>query len=899
MTPNNPVDQRFFAVKKLPGEFCELSILPKPEEGGLGYHREQAGGSALHDNNENTICRSFRVLIFMLFGFGGVFLQAQIPSLPTLHDFIDGSERAPLAISREVVPDKPFSVIGSRGALLGHQNGMYEAWIFPWKIFSGMRITAEMQDYPVPIDVNQHAAEIDVTPDHTTITYSHQNFTVKQIMIAPKETTERAGVLIFYTIQAVRPITLTFSFEPVMQRMWPADSEGHPSADWVRTAGASGFYMVEDTFPDHYAALAMPGAEPGIPPPYDENATPWPVQFILHYDPKRDAGKLFPFLITFADHTPSVSQADAAKSLATLGGAAESIYRMNESYYQGFLAQHTSIDTPDPDLNAAFSWAEASIDQLRVRTQEDQNQSALTAGFLASGDSARPGFGWFFGRDALWSLYAVNSYGDFETARQEIAFLLQRQRADGKIMHEWSQTAGLVDWRSLPFEYAAADSTALLQMAVDDYLRISGDAAFVRANWDALALAWQFEISHVSADGIYNNQEGSGWVESWVPSMPHQEIYLAALDEQASLAFADLAQTAGHSDLAQAAKQRAAKIGEAIEKEYFLPASGLYAFSHHTDGSTDDTPTIFPSVAWWDGTFKLDHTDQMFARWASSEFSTDWGTRILSDRVSFYDPISYHQGTVWPLYTGWVSLAEYRAGHELSGYAHLMQNANLTWAQDLGSVTELLSGQFYQATGRSTAHQLWSSAMVISPVLRGMFGLEWNAASQTLTVTPHLPADWKTATIRHLPFAENNLDLTFTRRGQELMVQASGTAAEKIHLQSRAPGAKLERAKIEGTSLHIPLPAAEVAIPAHLPAFGQETKQMKVLNQQSTANGIVLTLAAQASSRQTVILRENAPNMKVHTQDAQIGADIDGLRTVTIDFPSGEGYVTKTVTLSW
>jgi hypothetical protein len=243
-----------------------------------------------------------------------------------------------------------------------------------------------------------------------------------------------------------------------------------------------------------------------------------------------------------------------------------------------------------------------------------------------------------------------------------------------------------------------------------------------------------------------------------------------------------------------------------------------------------------------------------------------------------------------------------------------MQNANLTWAQDLGSVTELLSGQFYQATGRSTAHQLWSSAMVISPVLRGMFGLEWNAASHTLTVTPHLPADWKTATIRHLPFAENNLELTFTRRGQELIVQASGTSAEKILLQSRAAGAKVERGKIErattegatserGTAqdatLRIPLPAAEVAIPAHSPAFGQETQQMKVLNQQDTANEMALTLAAQASSRQTVVLRENAPNKKVHTNDGQIGAAIDGLRTVTIDFPAGEGYVTKTVTFSW
>src|SRR6202030_2651888 len=113
---------------------------------------------------------------------------------------------------------------------------------------------------------------------------------------------------------------------------------------------------------------------------------------------------------------------------------------------------------------------------------------------------------------------------------------------------------------------------------------------------------------------------------------------------------------------------------------------------------------------------------------------------------------------------------------------HLMQNANLTWSQDLGNTTELLSGQFYQVLGRSTAHQLWSSAMVISPVLRGLFGLEWNAPSNTLTVTPHLPAGWTEATIRRVPFGDRSIDLTFRREGRELVVEASGDA--KLHLAS-------------------------------------------------------------------------------------------------------------------
>ena len=83
---------------------------------------------------------------------------------------------------------------------------------------------------------------------------------------------------------------------------------------------------------------------------------------------------------------------------------------------------------------------EVSIEQLRAIAQPS-GETALVAGYYASGDSARPGFGWFFGRDALYTLYAVNGYGDFALSKAELEFLIQRQRSDGKIMHEYSQTA--------------------------------------------------------------------------------------------------------------------------------------------------------------------------------------------------------------------------------------------------------------------------------------------------------------------------------------------------------------------------------------------------------------------------------------------------------------------------
>src|SRR5258708_23902329 len=64
----------------------------------------------------------------------------------------------PLKIVRTAVPSRPFTVVGPRGAILGQQDGSFEAWIFPWKTFTNLRLSAAMTDYPVPIDRNRQTA---------------------------------------------------------------------------------------------------------------------------------------------------------------------------------------------------------------------------------------------------------------------------------------------------------------------------------------------------------------------------------------------------------------------------------------------------------------------------------------------------------------------------------------------------------------------------------------------------------------------------------------------------------------------------------------------------------------------------------------------------------------------
>ena len=352
---------------------------------------------------------------------------------------------------------------------------------------------------------------------------------------------------------------------------------------------------------------------------------------------------------------------------------------------------------------------------------------------------------------------------------------MKRQRDDGKIMHEYSQTAAFIDWRSFPYMYAAADATPLFLLATADYVRSSGDVAFLTAHRDAVEKAWAFETSHADPNGIYSNAQGTGWVESWPSGMPHQEVYLAFLDQQASAAMAQLEELLHDSTKAQSARSRAEAIAKTIQAQFWDKDKSCYAFSRNADGTLDRTSTVYPALAWWSGKGLAGEgsiptqTGTCLQQLAAHTLNTDWGLRDVANTEPIYDGMSYHQGSVWPLFTGWAALAEYRGGQPLAGYQMLMENANLTRAQDLGSDTELLSGDFFVPFGRSTSHQLWSSAMVITPTLRGLFGIDIDAQTKTITVNPHLPASWSKAEVKNLRVGDETVDLSFVQTNSEVL----------------------------------------------------------------------------------------------------------------------------------
>jgi glycogen debranching enzyme len=803
--------------------------------------------------------------------------------------------QSPITIRQVACPRCPFSVAGEHGALLGQQDGSFELWSFPYKVLQHARLTAELDDNGAAIDMNKQASTIEVAPERTTITYTHPAITIKQEMFALRGGADRAlGVAILFAIDADKPAKLTIRFEPVMAPMWPAPLHGKPDTSWIKI-GSGGGFLLSTGNPKVYGIVAMPRASPGALSPYPEPGQVHPLEFNIRVDPTRDRSVYFPLIALLRDgnHPLEPDWNALVERVIDVENRIPELYDETRSHYDRFFDNRVTAETPDAKFDQALKWAELSIDQMQVRFHDE---TGLVAGWSNSADTLRPGFGWFFGRDTLWTLYAVDSYGDFALSRRALEFLINRQRADGKIMHELTQSADLVDWKSFPYMYAAADSTPLFIMVMDDYVRASGDLQFLRAHWENVQRAYAFTRTHDSdGDGIYDNSQGTGWVESWPPGGPNQELYLAALDQQSAEAYARLAALTNHAAESAAARAVADDIRAKLAR--YRGPEGLYAFSRNHDGSYDRTPTIFPAVAWWTGRLSLPDADVTLSRWSSDEFFTDWGLRAVSDRSPVYQATSYHQGSVWPLFTGWSALAEYHADRPLSGYAQLMSNLQLTYLQDLGAVTELLSGDYYGPLEGSSARQMWSSAMVLSPALRGLFGIEADAVRHRLRVRPQLPASWGYADLRHVPYGKSELAVSMTRKAGELgiVVRSSSPAVLCIDTQAEFNDTECKAAPSEVHLAEVKLPGVEIGLPREELSPGQRTHQVKVLEQAYEGNMLTLKLEAPGGERKKLPIRRNGiAAARIRVEGAQLEGD-----ELVVSFPSGEGYRSQQVVMRW
>ena len=718
-----------------------------------------------------------------LLGMSGTRGTAQV--VPDLNKTLGAGE---LSLENRTHPGRFFDVLGRRAAVFGYEHRGFEAWTYPVKILEDFRLSFNLEGYPLEVPAEDLLASVTVRPEATIFTYSHAAFRVRQIIFVP---IDEPAIVMLLDVATTLPIRITATFRPRLRLMWPAGSMT-PSVSWNENEHV---YAVTEESRRFAAVVGSPSAQDVSLMPYQEEPRDVPIRFVIDATPQQAAANYIPIVIA-----GSVKGADEAA--ATWQRVLRSIRSMHHdtiAHYRALAARTTAIDTPFERLDTAFSWAKIGIDKGLVINP--MLGTGLVAGFRTSGESERPGFAWFFGRDALWTVLASVSMGDFDTTRTALSFLRTYQRDDGKIPHEISQSGSLIPWfTDYPYAWASADATPLYVIAHADHWRATGNRAFLEANWPSILRAYRFSAAtDTDGDGLIENTGvGHGWVEGGALYPAHEEFYLQGLWSETLGSIAELAAVMGDVSLAAEARAALGNVRHAMERTYWLDDRGFYAFATRDPQTTAaaaepgpqrprrqkrldslrgtqliDEDTVLPAVPLWFRTLDHRRAQRQIDRLGSGAIATDWGARLLSANSELYDPLSYHYGSVWPLFTGWSAMAAYRYGRPHIGYQAIAANTFLTFGGALGYVTELLSGDFNVAFGRSSHHQVWSEAMVVTPIIRGLLGLEVTAGGRELRFAPQLPADWDRVSITGVAAGQSRVDITLERGAGRMSVSLS------------------------------------------------------------------------------------------------------------------------------
>lgn len=855
-----------------------------------------------------------------------------------------------------------FDVVGRRSAAFGYEDRALEMWAYPLKVIDGFQLSFALEGYPVPVPVSELGGTIEVRPEATILTASHAAFSVRQILFAP---IDEPALVLLLEIDTTLPMTITGSFRPVLRPMWPAGA-GSATISWDAVARA---YDIAEESGRFAGIVGVPRGVDRSVMPYQEEPRDVPVQFTVDVTSESAARSFVPIVVTAS----TAGRAEARATYERVVRRVTDLYGETTTHYARLLNGTARVSTPDARLDRAYDWARIGMD--KGLATNPALGTGLVAGFRTSGNSERPGFAWFFGRDALWTVLAMNATGNVEDSRTALEFLAKHQREDGKIPHEISQSATLVRWfTDYPYAWASADATPLYVIAHADLFRTSGDRAFLTRHWPSIKKAYEFSVAtDTDKNGLIENTNvGHGWVEGGALYPPHEEIYLQGLWIEASRSLIELATEMGDTATTTAAREAADRTRDAVERTFWLADRSHYAFAttrartdraiaepgpererrqRRLDELTDrdrrpeplrdllDEHTVLPAVPMWWQTLDATRADRALDEMGSAALATDWGHRLLSDRSLLYDPLSYHYGSVWPLFTGWASVAAYRYGRPHVGYQALMANALLTESGALGYVTELLSGDRHAPFGRSSHHQIWSEAMVVSPLIRGLLGVEPRQGGRELRIAPQLPADWNGATARGVMAGGTRLDVEVARVPGAVTIKVSPGGGENpgpLPTLALAPALPLDaivdRVVINGRStrhrttrmgdvqfVDVAVPESSDAVTAEFryrggtevyahttaPAMGARSEGLRILRSRADGTRLQLLLEGLAGRTYELSLRSSRRIRSLQgltratdpgVQRPSPGTAADPVLRVT--FPdAGTGYVRREVTV--
>jgi glycogen debranching enzyme len=462
-------------------------------------------------------------------------------------------------------------------------------------------------------------------------------------------------------------------------------------------------------------------------------------------------------------------------------GFDEALHRATDEFDDALL-NRSKITACDARFNSWLARSSADLQMMMVGNPEGAYPYAGV-----------PWFSTVFGRDGIMTAMEC-LWIDSAIAKSVLRFLAETQATEcndeedaepGKIIHEM-RGGEMARLKEVPFGryYGSIDATPLFVMLAGDYLDRTADRDFLQGLWANIlaALNWISEYGDVDGDGFVEYQAKSsrgliqqGWKDS------HDAVFYAdghiaeppiALCEvqgyvyAAQLAGAKLARAFGSPDFAERLEQQAKELKAKFNRDFWDEELGTFALA--LDGSKKPcrVKTSNPGHCLFTGIASSGHAARVAESLVGNELFSGWGIRTLGSSETRYNPMSYHNGSVWPHDNAIAASGLARYGFHNEAMKVFGAFLDVSEVMDLRRLPELFCGFHRRSHSEgptlypvACSPQAWAAGAVYL-FLGATLGLQFNPAECSIRFTGKcLPDFLQGLTITNIRLGEAKCDV--------------------------------------------------------------------------------------------------------------------------------------------